>query len=193
VWVGDDAAARDAAQTALDIAIDPNRPVRVRLATATRVQLAATIVIDPRYLPAPVMAAVQTALIDPAIGLFGPARTGIGTSIYDSQIYAACLAVDGVRAVRDLVVTTPPCIGTTLSPTALPAAAILLERVFLPPIRLPGLHPGTGIVLPPIPGVDATLCTGAHRHDPCAGGFFTLAAPDLQLTNIADDGTRPDG
>ena len=43
------------------------------------------------------MAAVTAALIDPDAGLFGRNNVRIGASIYRSQIYAACLAVPGVR------------------------------------------------------------------------------------------------
>jgi len=210
VWVGDDEAARNAAQAALDAAVDPNRPVRVRLATATPVHLSATIVIDPRYVFDPVMAAVQAALIDPDSGLFSAANIGIGHSVYDSNIYAACLAVAGVHAVRDLVVTTAPCTGMTA--TAAPVSASLvaslkpgsallaalklntgllagLKPISVPPIRLPPLGTG-GIPVLPTPGVDPTLCTTTHRHDPCAGGFFTLAAADLDLSPVADDRTH---
>jgi hypothetical protein len=211
VWVGDDQAARKAAQAALDAAIDPNRPVRVRLAAATPVHLSATIVIDPRYVFDPVMAKVQAALIDPGTGLFSAANIGIGRSVYDGDIYAACLAVAGVQAVRDLVVTTAPCSGTTVTAAPVstslvaalkPGSALLAalklntgplagpKSISVPPIRVP--QPATGgIRVAPTPGAEATLCAATHRHDPCAGGFFTLAAVDLDLSPVADDGTRP--
>jgi hypothetical protein len=47
---------------------------------------------------------VKTALLDTDQGLFGLRNTRIGQSIYQSQIYAACLSVPGVMAVHGLMV-----------------------------------------------------------------------------------------
>ena len=61
-----------------------------------------TLMLNPRYDEPTVMSAVQTALLDPDSGLFGANAVGIGQAYYDSQIYAACLAVPGVDAVHGL-------------------------------------------------------------------------------------------
>jgi len=101
VYVGDNAAAAGAAQTALAPADDPNRPVMVKLAMAVAVQLSLTLVVDPKYDLPTVAAGVTSALTDPQNGLFG-AFIGIGQTIYDSQIYENCLSVAGAVAVHAL-------------------------------------------------------------------------------------------
>jgi hypothetical protein len=102
VYVGDDDGARQAAQTALDDADDPNRPVRVRLATAVPVSLSLAVLIDPARDVATVVQAVRAALLDPDTGLFGSGVVGIGRSVYESQVFDACLSVPGTRAVHGL-------------------------------------------------------------------------------------------
>ena len=49
-------------------------------------------------------AAVQSALLDPDAGLFGVNAVQIGRPVYESEIFAACLAVPGVLAVHGLQV-----------------------------------------------------------------------------------------
>jgi predicted phage baseplate assembly protein len=102
IYVGDTAAAVTAARTALARAADPNRPVHVNLAAAWPIALTLALRLDPAYLAPPVKTAVQAALLDPDHGLFGVHAIRIGQSIYDSQIYAACLTVPGVLAVHGL-------------------------------------------------------------------------------------------
>jgi baseplate J-like protein len=100
IYVGDDSSAVTAANTALAGADDPNRPVLVRQARAVPVILQLALRIDPSYLPAPVIAAVRTALLDDDTGLFGIHVLGIGQSLYQSQIDGTCLSVPGVQAVH---------------------------------------------------------------------------------------------
>jgi len=102
IYVGDDANAVSAAQTALALADDPNRPVVVKLATPVPVSLSLTLLIDRRYDQDAGVLAVTSALLDPQSGLLG-ASIQIGQAVYDSQIYAACLSVPGVVAVHALV------------------------------------------------------------------------------------------
>lgn len=101
IYVGDNPAAAGVAQTALELADDPNRPVVVKLATAVAVQLNLTLVVDPKYDAPTVAAGVTSALTDPQNGLLG-ASIGIGQTIYDSQIYESCLSVAGAVAVHAL-------------------------------------------------------------------------------------------
>jgi predicted phage baseplate assembly protein len=97
VYVGDDDGARQAAQTALNDADDPNRPIRVRLATAVPISLSLAVLIDPTRDVPTVVKAVRAALLDPDSGLFG-----IGQSLFESKIFKVCLGVPGTRAVHGL-------------------------------------------------------------------------------------------
>jgi hypothetical protein len=106
VYVGDDANAVAAAQTALAGAGDPNRPVVVKQARAISTSLSLTLVIDPTYVQETVLAAATAALIDPDSGLFGVNVIGIEQLIYESQIYQACLSVPGALAVHSLQFAT---------------------------------------------------------------------------------------
>lgn len=103
IYVGDDTSAVTAATTALRNAADPNRPVLIKQAIAIPMRLNLTLKIEPSYAPKPVLAAVRTALLDADLGLFGTNAVRIGQSIYQSQIYAACLQVPGVMAVQGLM------------------------------------------------------------------------------------------
>ncbi len=102
VYVGDDAAAATAAQTALAAAGDPNRPVKVVQATEIAVALTITLVVTPGMDTTIITGAVQTALTDTETGLFGSWNMGIGQTVFDSQIEAAVLAVEGVVAMTVL-------------------------------------------------------------------------------------------
>jgi predicted phage baseplate assembly protein len=117
IYAGDNAAAVTAAQTALALAGDPNRPVAVKLAHAVPIQLYLTVLVDPEYDPAAVACGVSAALLDPQSGLFG-ASLRIGQTIYDSQIHQACLAVPGATAIHalDFVVSTIADPGQRHSP-----------------------------------------------------------------------------
>jgi hypothetical protein len=104
VYVGDDQNALDSAMAALTQASDPNRPVSVYLAQATPISIGLTLIVDRRYVMDDVVAAVTAALIDPNQGLLGTDVVQIGQSLFQSQIYQACLAVTGVVAVQNLLV-----------------------------------------------------------------------------------------
>jgi len=102
VYVGDDANAVNAARVALAGAGDPNRPVLVKQALPVPIQLNLSLRIDPRFVPANVIAAARTALVDPDTGLFGTQVIRIGQGIFRSQLFAACLTVPGVLAIHTL-------------------------------------------------------------------------------------------
>lgn|SRR5579859_724499 len=113
VYVGDDLQAQTAAQSALDGAIDPNRPVTVRLAAPAAVRLSIKVEVDQaRANPSAIRNQVVSALADPVDGLFAPRRMGIGQSFYTSQIVAACLSVPGVSTVDAMHVHAPSSAGT---------------------------------------------------------------------------------
>jgi hypothetical protein len=98
VYVGDDSGAQQAARTALSAASDPNRPIVVKQATPIAVSLALTLVVVPGMDPDLISAAVTTALTDTETGLFGSWNLDIGQPVFDSQIEAAVLAVQGAIA-----------------------------------------------------------------------------------------------
>jgi Baseplate J-like protein len=102
IYVGDDASAIAAANTALRNAADPNRPVLVKRAIAIPIRINLSVQIDPTYAPPPVLLGVRTALLDTDRGLFGSNTVRIGQSVYQSQIFATCLQVPGVQAVHAL-------------------------------------------------------------------------------------------
>jgi hypothetical protein len=104
VYVGDDDNAVSSASTALAGAGDPNRPIRVQLAQSVPLSLTLTLIVDPAYVSADVVTAATAALVDPDAGLLGHNVIQIGQSIFESQIYRACLAVAGVQAVHDLAI-----------------------------------------------------------------------------------------
>lgn len=116
IYVGDDSSAVSAAKVALSGAADPNRPVLVQQATAIPVTLSLSLRLDPRFLPANVVADVRAALIDEEAGLFGAGVIRIGQSIYESQIYAVCLSVAGVVAVHALQFTSSSGTGLRYEP-----------------------------------------------------------------------------
>jgi hypothetical protein len=112
VYVGDNANAVSAADSALAGACDPNRPLSVNLATGVPIGITLTLVIDSKYVAANVVTAATAALIDPSAGLLGAHVIRIGQTIYSSQIYKACLSVAGAIAVHDLTVTGIPVSGS---------------------------------------------------------------------------------
>jgi hypothetical protein len=149
VWVRGDAGAQASAQAAIAAAADPNRPVRVQAATDLDTVIGFTYVRDPRQQDDVVRSGLHAALLDPDHGLFGLNVIGIGQTIYDSQIYSACLAVPGVVAVEGLAVRT----GPRFRPFFRPGAIVSGRR----PIGM------------------APPCSG-QRHDPGEGRF--LSVPD---------------
>jgi len=113
VYVGDDQNALNNAIAALAQAGDPNRPVAVYLAISVPIVIGMNLVIDPRYVVDDVVAAATAALIDPDRGLLGTNVVQIGQSLFQSQIYRACMAVAGVVAVQQL--TLSGAVGQTCS------------------------------------------------------------------------------
>jgi len=105
IYVGDDANAVKAANTALANACDPNRPLQVTQAQSFTIGITLTLLINPIYATTDVVAAATAALIDPDTGLLGTAVIRIGQVIFQSQIYQACLSVPGAVAVHDLLIT----------------------------------------------------------------------------------------
>ncbi len=154
VWVGNDANAVAAAQAALVATADPNRLPRVVQAQAVVMTLSLTVVTDPTYQPQTVMNAVQTALLDPDVGLLGVNVVDIGQVFYDSQVYTACLAVSGVVAVHSLqfVVTTQ-----------------LVPQTYVTMLRIGS----GGLPLPEPVTVTPSSCCG-QRHDPGEGAYLFL-------------------
>jgi hypothetical protein len=172
VWVGDDDGAVAAAQAALAAAADPNRLPLVKRATAIMMNLSLTYVRDPRYQDSMVQAALQTALIDPDTGLFGTNVVAIGEAFYDSQIYAACLAVPGVQAIHALSFAAPVAVFARFKFTPLQVALPTREGIGArPPIRIPW---GPGLFRQP------PACTG-ERYDPGPGRFYAVPAANLHL------------
>ena len=154
VWVGNDNNAVAAAQAALVATADPNRLPRVVQAQAVVMTLSLTVVTDPTYQPQTVMDAVQTALLDPDVGLLGVNVVDIGQVFYDSQVYTACLAVSGVVAVHSLqfVVTTQ-----------------LVPQIYVSMLRIGS----GGLPLPEPVTVTPSSCCG-QRHDPGEGAYLFL-------------------
>jgi hypothetical protein len=112
VYVGDDQNAVSSATRALAGASDPNRPLRVIPAQPVPVTLSLTLVVDPAFVTDDVTKATIAALVDPDDGLLGTNVIKIGQSIFESQIYQACLKVAGVMAVHNLMfagATGPGC------------------------------------------------------------------------------------
>lgn len=188
VWVGDDADALTAAQNAIAAAADPNKPVKVQLATAVTMSLGFTYLRDSRYPDATVQAGLQTALVDPDQGLFGTNAVAIGQVFYDSQIYAACLAVPGVVAIHNLSFT--PALDVIFLNTI---AGSLLRDVALTRLAAsvaqpaPVLSGRTFRTLLPFAPMPATLlklrpaCTG-ERYDPGPGSFYVVPSVNLNGT-----------
>ncbi|HLN39991.1 MAG TPA: hypothetical protein VK337_19590 [Xanthobacteraceae bacterium] len=106
LWIAGDAGAAAAAAAAIAGTAMPNQGLRIYPASAVPTTLSLTYVRDPRYGDAAVQAALTTALVDPDSGLLGTNVVGIGQTIYQSQIAAACLAVAGVTAIQNVVLAT---------------------------------------------------------------------------------------
>jgi hypothetical protein len=104
VYVGDNASAVASARSALALAADPNRPLRVELAAPVPLRLSLSLVLYPDYMPAQVEAQARSSLLNAEAGLVGVNALPLGNPIYQSEIYAACLVVPGVLAVHKLQV-----------------------------------------------------------------------------------------
>lgn len=104
LYVGDDSAAVTSARNALLLAADPNRAVTVLAATRVSLAVLIAVRIEPGRILDDIKVRVQNALADPDTGLFGARRTGIGESIYFSQMSEACLNVSGVESITSVFV-----------------------------------------------------------------------------------------
>jgi uncharacterized phage protein gp47/JayE len=102
IYVAGNAATVAIVQNALAAAGDPNRPVTVKAATPIFTEIEFTLIITASADAPAVQAAAAAALTDPVAGLFGEQSLGIGQSVFDSQIAAACAAVPGVVAITGL-------------------------------------------------------------------------------------------
>jgi hypothetical protein len=118
VYVGDTPAAATAANQALSAARDPNRPVQVIQATELDVALTLTLVYTPGIDTGQLTQAIQTALTDTEVGLFGAWNLNIGQAVFTSQIEAAVLAVTGTVALTALrfVANAAPLAGPIFNP-----------------------------------------------------------------------------
>lgn len=105
IYVGDTEGAKDSARDALLSTIDPNRPAVVTRATEYRLCLQFGISADVKYVVDEVKASVTEALIGDDSGLFGVNTAKIGEVFFNSDIYARCHQVPGVKAVHGLSVT----------------------------------------------------------------------------------------
>jgi hypothetical protein len=107
VYVNGGAGAVGSAQAALLAEMDPNRPLVVLPAVPRLCSLRFGLLVSSSYDSATVVAAVQTALVDPLRGLFAPGTTApgalaLGQTLYRSLIEATVLAVPGALAVENL-------------------------------------------------------------------------------------------
>jgi predicted phage baseplate assembly protein len=82
---------------------DPNRPVFVVPATKISVFLGIEMLIAPNADGPTVQNGVIAALTDPSSGLFSAQKLGIGQSVFDSQIAAACQGVPGFVAIAAML------------------------------------------------------------------------------------------
>jgi hypothetical protein len=120
VLVGDDDAAVAAAREALRAFADPNRPIVVALAAPIYVDLTLVLEVHRDHEPETVRSAVSAALLDPLVLPFGSGVVRIGSVVYDSEIYDACLDVPGVVAVHDLAFRVPAASHLVRRPKAPP-------------------------------------------------------------------------
>lgn len=178
VYVGDDAAAVQAASATLRAFADPNRPVLVALAAPVHPDLSLTLVVDPDSDPDEVQAAVSAALLDPASEPFGVDVVRIGQVVYDSDIYGACLRVPGVVAVRALRFAVAVISRPAL---ALPGPTL--------PLAIPVLRPRGTLPVGRLPFPVRYIVQRGERHAPGEGNFYLLSADHLQLaTEVARHG-----
>ena len=168
IYVGDDQNAVDNANLALAGADDPNRPLSVTLANPVDITVSFTLVIDPSYVASNVVAAATTAITDPDAGLLGANAVQIGQSLYQSQVFAACLAVPGVIAVHDLNISR--------------RFHFLLARVsrFFPEYQQ-FIRTQQILFKNPPTASCAAACQCDFRFDPGEGNYFQLAPSDLTI------------
>jgi hypothetical protein len=102
VYVADNGAVLADVQNAMAGAGDPNRPVTVVSATPIEAALIIEFIVTPTADATAVQAAITAALADPVTGLFGAQKLGIGQSVFNSQIAAACQTIPGYAAIEVL-------------------------------------------------------------------------------------------
>jgi hypothetical protein len=100
VYVAGEANVATSVQALLGAEGDPNRPVTVLPAKQMAVALTMAFVITAGMDPDAIKAGLKRVLCDPITGLFSPPQIGIGQSLFDSMIEAACLAVPGVVGIQ---------------------------------------------------------------------------------------------
>jgi hypothetical protein len=179
VWVGDDVKAVSNARTALADAAGADRAPRVVAARAVVMTLSLTVVVDPRRDAGAVLSAVRAALIDPDAGLLGVNVVGIGQAFYDSQVYAVCLAVPGVVAVRGLRFTV-----TNLFLEAALVRDRRYVREFLLRQPLPDVPELPTLLIWTVPPLQPS-----ERHAPGEGAFLFL--PDDARHLVLSSGVAP--
>jgi predicted phage baseplate assembly protein len=189
VWVAGDAGAAPSAQAAIATVADPNRTFKVEAATAIDFWLSLTYVRDPRYLDADVQQGIHDALLDPDRGLFGSNRVRIGQAYFDSDIYAACLAVQGVVAVHQLSFVTAGL--TLLTLPVLRLTGRRLEELALQR-RIPTIARDQPLKLVARPPIDllpipinissASRPCNLERYSPGDGNYFALLDDGEHLT-----------
>ncbi|SEO03731.1 putative baseplate assembly protein [Nitrosospira multiformis] len=177
VWVGDDAEAVKAARVAIAAAADPNRFPAVLLAKGVQVSLTISLVIDPRRNDKSVLDAVRVALLDPDKGLLGLNVLEIGQPIYDSQLYAACVAVPGVLAVKRLEFSSAESPKQLDFTVARARQQTTLSLQTSRKSNFSSSATGKRIRRPS----NSNTCM-EHRHDPGAGAFFILPNEGLTLS-----------
>ena len=78
-----------------------------------------------------ISAGVKSALADPQAGLFAPGRLRIGQPVFDSQIEAACLSVEGTVAVSAISFNGVPGAGPLHVPSEGEYYALAQDSVFI--------------------------------------------------------------
>jgi hypothetical protein len=121
---------------------------------------------------------VRAALLDPEKGLLGLNVLGIGQSIYDSQLYAACVTVPGVLAVKRLEFASAGSRKQLDFTTARVGQQTVLS---LQASRKANFSSSTTVKQRFIRRPShSNICT-EHRHDPGTDAFFLLPNEGLAL------------
>lgn len=168
VFVGDDDSAVAAVRAALRATSDPNRPIMVALASPVWPDLTLTLEVDPDYDERTVQAAVTVMLLDPLAQPFGTSVVRIEQTVYDSQIYDACMSVPGVIAVHDLAFRRPA-----------------LERITVPSLphrRMPAGFDPRYAIFELDRTVEVLVLEPQERHVPGTGAFYLLRGDRLHIT-----------
>ncbi len=105
VYVAGDDNVAISVQALLSAEGDQNRPVTVLPATQMTVTLTMALAIGAGWDSDAIKVSLTAALCDPITGLFSPPQIGIGQSLFDSMIEAACLTVPGVVGIQSSTFT----------------------------------------------------------------------------------------